>query len=187
MDRLDLTTANATVLAIDVQERFVPAIPSIAEDQPVGRAIRTLLAGATLLDLPVVISEQYPKGLGVTLPWLRAAAPKAEIAAKTHFSCLDDPALRARLVDATPRTHVIIAGIEAHVCVLGTVADLISAGKWVVVAEDAVDSRNPRHREQALTAMRDLGALVVPVETILFRCQRQAGVGAFKALSALVK
>lgn len=187
MDRLDLTIANTTVVAIDVQERFTAAIPSIAEDAPVGKALRTLLAGATLLDLPVVISEQYPKGLGATLPYLRTAAPRAEVLAKTHFSCLDDPVLRARLVDDHPRTHVVIAGIEAHVCVLGTVADLISAGKWVVVAEDAVDSRNPVHRDRAVAAMRDLGALVVPVESILFRCQRQAGVGAFKALSALVK
>ncbi len=187
MDRLDLTLTNTTVLAIDVQDRFVSAIPSVTEDQPVGKALGTLLAGAALLDLPVVVSEQYPKGLGVTLPYLRAAVPKAEYFAKTHFSCLDDPALRNRLVDGNPRTHVVIAGVEAHVCVLGTVADLISAGKWVVVAEDAVDSRNPHHRDLALAAMRDLGALVVPVETILFRCQRQAGIGAFKALSALVK
>jgi nicotinamidase-related amidase len=187
MDRLDLTLANTTVLAIDVQDRFVSAIPSIAEDQPVGKALRTLLAGANLLEVPVVISEQYPKGLGVTLPYLRTAAPKAEFFAKTHFSCLDDATLRNRLVDGNPRTHVVIAGIEAHVCLLGTVADLISAGKWVVVAEDAVDSRNRLHRDHAVQAMRDLGALVVPVETILFRLQRQAGVGAFKALSALVK
>ena len=187
MDRLDLTIANATVLAIDIQDRFLPAMPAIAEDQPVGKALKMLLAGATLLDLPVVISEQYPKGLGVSLPYLRTAAPKAEYFAKTHFSCLDDPALKTRLVDENPRTHIIIAGVEAHVCVLGTVADLISAGKWVVVAEDAITSRNPAHSDLALRAMRDLGALVVPVETILFRCQRQAGVGAFKALSGLVK
>jgi len=187
MDRLDLTLANTTVLLVDVQERFLPAIPAIARSQPVGHALTTLLTGASALDLPVVVSEQYPKGLGVTLPDLRAAAPQAEFFAKTHFSCLDDPALKNRLVDGNPRTHVVIAGIEAHICVLATVADLISAGKWVVVAEDAVASRTPAHRDLALAAMRDLGALVVPVETILFRCQRQAGVGAFKTLSALVK
>lgn len=187
MDRLDLTAANTTILAIDVQERFVPAIPSIAESAPVGRAIRTLLAGAALLELPTVISEQYPKGLGATLPWLMAARPGAEVFAKTHFSCVDDPVLKRRLVDDHPRTHVVICGIEAHVCVLSTVADLISHGKWVVVAEDAVDSRQPSHRTAALQAMRDLGALTVPVESILLRVQRQAGTGAFKALSTLIK
>ena len=184
MDRFDLTISNSTVLLIDLQERFVPVIPSIAADQSVGRHARMLRDGAALLHVPIVISEQYPKGLGPTLPHL--VTPEATVLAKTHFSCVEDPALKTHLAE-TQRTHVIIAGIEAHVCVLATVADLIASGRWVVVAADAVASRDPAHAALALEAMRSLGALTLPVESILFRLQRQAGVGAFKALSALVR
>ncbi len=184
MDRFALTTGNTTLLLIDLQERFVPAIPAVAADQPCGRHARMLLDGARLLEIPVVVSEQYPKGLGPTVPHLPTAG--ADIFAKTHFSCVDDVALKTYFADS-PRTHVLVAGIEAHVCVLATVADLIAQGKWVVVAADAVASRDPAHRDLALTAMRDLGALVLPVESILFRLQRQAGVGSFKQLSALVR
>lgn len=186
MDRFDLTTENSSLLLIDVQERFQAAIPAIAPEQPVGRACRLLLEGCALLGVPTLITEQYPKGLGATLPHLQQAAPAAERPAKTHFSALDDPALRPRFVD-DPRSHVIVAGIEAHVCVLATVADLLAMGKWVVVAADAVASRDPAHRELALEAIRGMGALALPVESILFRLQRQAGTGAFKQISALVR
>lgn len=186
MDRFELTTANTLVLLIDAQERFLPAIPELAIDASCGRNCRILLEAAHLLAVPVVASEQYPRGLGATLPELRAAAPAAERCEKTHFSCLDDPALRQRLLD-DPRTHIVVAGVEAHVCVLSTVADLIGHGKWVVVASDAVASRNPASRDRAIDAMRQLGALAVPVESIVFRLQRQAGVGQFKAISALVR
>lgn len=184
MDRFDLTTANSSVLLIDMQERFVPVIPSIAADQPVGRHARILRDGAALLQVPIVISEQYPKGLGTTVTHLATA--DATVFAKTHFSCVEDPALKNHLADSQ-RTHVILAGVEAHVCVLATVADLIASGRWVVVAADAVASRDPAHTAWALEAMRSLGALTLPVESIIFRLQRQAGTGVFKQLSALVK
>ena len=184
MDRFELTTANTLVLLIDAQERFLAAIPALGAEA--GRNCRILLDAARLLEVPVVVSEQYPKGLGATLPDLSAAAPAAERFEKTHFSCLDDPVLRQRLLD-DPRTHIVVAGVEAHVCVLATVADLVSHGKWVVVAGDAVPSRNPASRDSACDAMRQLGALVVPVESIIFRLQRQAGTGQFKAISALVR
>jgi nicotinamidase-related amidase len=178
--------ADSAVLLIDVQERFLPAIPGIAPDQACGRACRVLLEGANLLRVPVTISEQYPAGLGPTLPHLLAAAPAARRLAKTHFSCVDDPSFADHLA-RDGRRHVVVAGIEAHVCVLATVADLLAGGFAVIVADDAVASRSPAHRSTALAAMRDLGALVAPVESILFRLQRQAGTGCFKALSALVR
>ncbi len=186
MDRFDLTCTNASVLLIDMQERFLPVIPTMAHDQECGRGAHLLLAGTALLGLPTLITEQYPKGLGPTLPGLLATSPQATVVAKTHFSCLDDPQLKTRYGD-DQRTHVLVAGVEAHVCVLATVSDLIASGKWVVVAADAVASRDPRHRDLALESMRALGALVLPVESILFRLQRQAGAGMFKQLSALVK
>ena len=184
MDRFDLTAHNTMALLVDLQERFLPVIPSIGADQPCGRKAKLLSDGMRLLGVPVIVTKQYPKGLGPTLPHLVSA--DQTVFAKTHFSCVDDPVVREFIADSQ-RTHVVLAGIEAHVCVLATVADLIASGKWVVVAADAVDSRDPAHAALALEAMRGLGALTLPVESILFRVQRQAGVGAFKQLSALVK
>jgi len=181
-----LTSADTAILLIDVQERFLSAIPGIAPDQDCGRACGILLAGATLLGVPVTISEQYAKGLGPTLPHLLAAAPDATRLDKTHFSCGDDTGLAGHMARQN-RHHIVVAGIEAHVCVLATVSDLLAAGHAVIVASDAVASRREANRDAALTAMRDLGALAVPTESILFRLQRQAGVGSFKALSALVR
>jgi nicotinamidase-related amidase len=186
MALFDLDPAGSALLVIDVQERFLPAIPAIAADQPVGRNCGILLAAARLLAVPTLISEQYPQGLGATLPHLLAAHPAARRLAKTHFSCSDDPAL-AEALDAPRRRHVVLCGIEAHVCVLATAADLRARGVQVVVAGDAVASRDPAHRDLALAALRDLGALVVPVESVVLRWQRQAGVGCFKQLSALIR
>ncbi|MBA3847550.1 MAG: isochorismatase family protein [Planctomycetes bacterium] len=181
-----LTVTNSALLIVDVQERFQPAIPAIAPDQPCGRNCRILIEAARLLQVPVTLSEQYVKGLGPTLLHLTTAAGDAPRLEKTHFSCGDDPALAAHLA-GLGRSHVVLAGIEAHVCVLATVADLLARGVRVVVAGDAVASRRDDNRLMALDAMRDLGALVVPTESILFRWQRQAGVGCFKQIAALVK
>lgn len=187
MSSFDLRPDTSELLIVDVQERFTAAIPTIAADQPVGRALGILVAGARLLSVATRFSEQYVQGLGPTLPHLlEAAGPTAERHEKMHFSCLDDIQLTNVLNARIGRT-LVVAGIEAHVCVLGTVADARAQGRNVVVAGDAVASRQAAHRDQAIAAMRDLGALVVPVESILFRWQRSAGFGMFKALSALVR
>jgi len=182
----DLTPANSGLLLIDMQERFLPAIPHMAEDRPCGRNCRILLTAAQLLGVPTTISEQYPQGLGATVGFLAAANPAAVRMAKMHFSCCDDHALQAHL-ERSARPHLVLCGIEAQVCVLTTAADLISRGIMVVVAGDAVASRNPEHVPMALAAARDLGALVVPTESIVMRWQRQAGSGHFKALAQLIR
>lgn len=186
MPSFDLTIGNSALLLIDMQERFLPAIPAIAEDQPCGRNCRILLSAAQLLAIPTTISEQYPKGLGETLPYLRAIQPQAPRLPKMHFSCLEDPALAAHLA-GQQRPILVLAGIEAQVCVLSTAADLLARGIQVVVAGDAVSSRNPAHVPMALNALRDLGALVVPTEGIVMRLQRLAGAGSFKALAQLIR
>jgi nicotinamidase-related amidase len=183
---LDLTPASSALLLIDMQERFLAAIPAIAEDQPVGRACRQLLTAARLLGVPTTISEQYPKGLGPTLPHLLAAHPEASRHAKMHFSCADDPALAAHL-DALHRPELVLCGIETHVCVLHTAADLLAQGRGVVVAADAVGSRKDLHRDLALAALRDLGAVLLPGESSGMRWTRVAGTPLFQEISALIK
>ncbi len=181
-----LTPADSGLLLIDMQERFLPAIPAMAEDRPCGRNCRILLAAAQLLGVPTTISEQYPQGLGATVGFLSAVNPSAVRMAKMHFSCCDDRALLAHL-EGSGRRNLVLGGIEAQVCVLTTAADLLERGFNVVVAGDAVASRNPEHVAMALDAARDLGALVVPTETIVMRLQRVAGSGQFKALAQLIR
>jgi nicotinamidase-related amidase len=186
MTHFDLVPSDCALILIDMQERFLPAIPEIAADQTCGRNCRTLLAAAKLLGVPTLITEQYPKGLGSTLPHLVEAHPEAVRLAKMHFSCIDAPEVRPR-IDALHRGSVVLCGIETHVCVLHTAADLLASGRNVVVAADAVASRKSEHRDQGLAALRDLGALLVPAESIAMRWQRQAGTPTFKTLSSLIK
>ena len=145
------------------------------------------MEGCTLLGLPTMITQQYPRGLGESLPYVKAAAGDNAIHGdKTHFSVIDDETLRLELAKQE-RDTIIVGGIEAHVCVLATVADLCQRGYNVLVAADAIASRNPEHATYAKQTMTQLGALVLPSESILFRLQRQAGDGQFKALRDLVK
>jgi nicotinamidase-related amidase len=186
MASFDLSPADSALVLIDMQERFLPVIPAMAADQGCGRNCRILLEVARLLSVPTTITEQYPKGLGPTLPFLIQAHPGALRFEKMHLSCGDEPALRAH-VDALDRANVVLCGVETHVCVLHTAADLLARGRNVVIAADAVASRKDMHRDQALAAMRELGALLVPMESIAMRWQRVAGTPTFKALSALIK
>jgi nicotinamidase-related amidase len=183
---LAFDASNSALVLIDVQERFLSAVPEIAEDQPCGRHCRILLEAAAILRIPRLITEQYPKGLGPTLPHLVAVAEQVPRLAKMHFSCADEPTVQ-QAIDECHRQHIVICGIEAHVCVLTTVADLLQRGYHVVVAGDAIASRNPAHVTMATTAMRDLGAIVLPCESIVMRWQRRAGNECFKSLSKLIR
>ena len=186
MAHFDIYPFNSALLFIDMQERFVQAIPSIEADHPdCGKQCALLLEAAGILDLPCIISEQYPKGLGETLHAFQQH-PHLQRMAKMHFSCCDDEHIRETLA-ALHRDTIIVCGIEAHVCVLSTCADLIQRGYNVIVAADAIDSRNTQHAEWARHALRDLGALVLPCESIVMRLQRLAGTDSFKALSKLIR
>lgn len=182
----DLTPSNSALLIIDVQERFLEGIPAIGPQQQVGRNCRILAESARLTGAAVLLSEQYPKGLGPTLPHVLEAAGAVPRLAKTHFSCCGDADLQTAIT-TQQRPWWILCGIEAHVCVLATAADLIAQGHQVVVVGDAVASRRDECRVMALAAARDLGALVVPTETVVFRWLRQAQGVTFKAVSALVR
>lgn len=186
MTTLTLDAADSALLVIDVQERFLKAVPAIAPDQAVGRNLRVLLQSAGLLGVPRLISEQYPAGLGSTLPHLVEVAADVPRLPKLHFSCAEDSGL-ASAIERLGRRHLVLAGIESHVCVLTTAADLLARDYQVVIAGDATASRDPAHVTLALTAARDLGALVLPSETIVMRWQRQAGTGHFKTISQLIR
>lgn len=177
---------KATLLIVDVQERLLPAM---AEREEVERRCLTLLKAAKALDVPVTVSEQYPKGLGRTVPGLAAELGNAPVFEKLAFSCWRDPAMKDHMIahHEAQRPLVILAGIEAHVCVMQTAADLSAAGFGVFAVADAMSSRASSSHALALDRIRQSGAAVVNTEMVAFELLGQAGTPEFKALSALVR
>lgn len=175
--------AASCLLLIDVQERLAPAM---AGRDAMEANATVLLKAAARLDVPVLISEQYPKGLGRTVVDLTALADGADVIEKTAFSCLRENAWRARF-DDMGRRQAVMCGIEAHVCVLQTALDLLSAGIEVFVAADAVASRTAANRDLALDRLRHAGAQVVSTEMVVFEWLAKAGTPEFKDVSALIK
>ena len=174
-----LTTEGAVLLLIDLQQRLMPVIHD--HETVLARAVR-LAAAARRLDVPVRATEQNPAGLGPTVPAL-AAYPQA-VLAKTTFSAAADPGFAALL---PAEGEIVVAGVEAHVCVLQTVLDLLDAGRRVVWAADATGSRDPADREVAIDRARRHGAEVVTSEMVLFEWLRDARHPKFREVHKLVK
>jgi nicotinamidase-related amidase len=183
MSRLPkLDRSKACVLVVDVQEKLIPVMWNFA---PVEKYCKAMILAARELGLPVLATEQYPKGLGATLPSLREALGAAPLI-KMHFSCGADPEF-AKALEATGRKQVVLVGIEAHVCVFQTARDLLERGYEVFVCADAVTSRFEEHRRVALEQMRDMGAVVTSAETCIFDLLHACGTPEFKRVSPLVR
>lgn len=182
--RTKLDRKNAAVLVIDVQEKLAPAIEPGALERVLKYA-KALVGTAKELGMPVLATEQYPKGLGPTVKELAAVLPTPPIT-KVHFSCGADPAFASAL-ESTGRRQVIVCGMETHVCVFQTVRDLAAAGYEVHVCADAVGSRTEEHRRIGLELARESGALVTTAETAIFDLLHQAATPEFKKVSPLVK
>lgn len=174
---------RSQVLLVDVQDRLAPAI---AERESVITRAGLLARGAGLLGVPVCASEQYPKGLGPTVPALRALLDDSAVLEKIHFACSDDPAILDHL-KSSGRDQVLLAGIEAHVCVAQTALGLRDLGWSVFVAADAVGSRAATSRDLALSRMARAGVAVVDTEMALFEWMRRADIPEFKAVSGLIR
>jgi nicotinamidase-related amidase len=175
-----LNPRNAVLLLVDLQQRLVPAMHD--GETMVARAVR-LAEAARLLDVPVVATEQYPAGLGPTVAPL-AGYPRATLA-KTVFSPTDDPGF-ADLLPADA-AEVVVAGCEAHVCVLQTVAGLLAQGRRAVVVSDAVGSRDPASAAAALDRVARHGAEVVTSEMVLFEWLRDAAHPRFREVQKLLR
>jgi nicotinamidase-related amidase len=175
-----LTTAGATLLLIDLQERLMPVITD--HEAVVARAVR-LAEAATLLDVAVRATEQNPASLGPTVPPL-AGYPQA-ILAKTAFSAAADPGFAALLPAGSG--EIVVAGCEAHVCVLQTVLDLLASGRRVVWAADATGSRDPADRAAAVDRARQHGAEIVTSEMVLFEWLRDARHPRFREVHKLLR
>ena len=176
--------ATTAIILIDMQEKLTRAMTNI--DAVVNRQ-QLLLRGAGLLGLPVVATEQYPQGLGATIPGLAELLPPgSKVVEKTSFSCFDEPCFTGELAARSYRT-LIIAGCEAHVCVQQTVLDALARDHQVILAADAVTSRFQHNIDWALALGRESGAAVMSVEAALFWLLRDATHPEFRALSKLVR
>jgi len=164
---------QSTLVVVDVQERL---FPKIDRAEAVGRNIERLMRGYGALALPVVMAEQVPQKLGPTIPSLRLLY-EGEPIEKSRFSC-------AGLLEGE---EFVVVGIEAHVCVLQTVKDLLAAGKRVAVANDAVGSRSIFDYSTALAEMRDAGARISSVEILLFELLRDANHPNFSHIAELIR
>jgi nicotinamidase-related amidase len=178
-----LERERAALVVVDVQEAFRPAV---LDFDAVVASVATLIAGADALGLPVLVTEQYPKGLGHTVPELAEQLDGVEPIEKVCFSAAGSADFNAALA-ATGRDQVLLCGIESHVCVNQTADDLIGRGLEVHVARDAVTSRSEQNRELGLHKMERGGAVVTSVETALFELLGAAGTPEFKEIQRLVK
>jgi nicotinamidase-related amidase len=179
-----LDRSKVALLIVDVQDKIFASVDRGAE---VMQGLLKIINGFTILQLPILLSEQYPQGLGETLlpiktllgenycPWI-----------KTTFSCLDEPAF-AQYVAASSYLQWVVVGMEAHICVLQTVKGLIQAGKQVTVLNDAITSRSIYDFSTAIAEMRDDGARISCVETVLFELVKKARSAEFKLISQLIK
>lgn len=179
-----LSAADSQFLLIDVQARLLPVM--CAPQQVLARCA-ILLQAAAALDIPMLVTEQYPKGLGPTVPELRPHAAQARMMEKMHFSAHAELPVRAAIEANDERRQIVIAGIEAHVCVLQTALDLQLAGYHTCVVADAVSSRAPESVALALSRAAAAGVAVVNTEMCVFEWLDHAGHPRFRALSALIK
>jgi nicotinamidase-related amidase len=182
-----LARDRSQLLVIDVQDKLLAAIKG--KDRVVKRCVR-LVRAAKVLDVPITLSEQYPEGLGPTAEPIREAAANANfVIDKVEFSCLRSVPLRDRLHELRRqgRPQVVIAGIEAHVCVLQTAIDLESQGFEAFVVADAIGSRSQTSRKRAIDRLLKEGTDIVDSEMVLFEWLERAGTPEFKELQALIK
>ncbi|MDI9369336.1 MAG: isochorismatase family protein [Synergistaceae bacterium] len=175
---------SAQLLMIDIQERLLPAIHG---HETIRRDVLKLARAAEVLGVPFCYTEQYPRGLGPTDGELLKALPQGAVRfEKNAFSCCDEEGFDS-VIEAQNRPVVVLFGIETHICVLATALDLLEQGRRVAVASDACGSRLPEHSSLALDTMRNSGALILPVETVIYHIMERSGTPEFKELLPLFK
>lgn len=179
-----LQADQAVLLVVDIQEKFATVLDDF--ERIVDRT-GILMQACIQLNIPVVVSEQYPKGLGYTVPALRHILPaNATILEKTAFGCGQDPTILTHL-QTLQRSQVMVCGLESHVCVNQTVHQLLSHSFQVHLIQDAVAARHKHDHKTALAKMQQSGAIPSCVEMALFELMGDARHPCFKPLQALIK
>lgn len=183
MTKFQLGKNSAVLVIVDIQEKLA----AVMEDGKTTTANCILLIeAAKLLDLPIVLTEQYPKGLGSTLKQIQDALPSYEPIEKITFDCCKSGDFLEK-IRALGRKHVIITGMESHVCVLQTCLTLLDEGYYIHLASNAVCSRRSKDHMTALEMMRDAGAVISSAETVVFQLLERAGTKEFNEMARKIK
>ncbi|MBI2312366.1 MAG: hydrolase [Betaproteobacteria bacterium] len=180
---LRIVRQRSFLLVVDVHVKLAPAM--FSREQALAN-ISVLIRAARRLEVPLLISEHYRRGLGPTVPEIAALAPKDAIMEKIHFSCADEPACAARMA-ALERPQAVICGMEAHVCVMQTALGLKDAGYQPFVVNDATSSRRPESHATAMERVRQAGIPVVTTEMTVFEWLNRGDSPEFRELLPLVK
>ena len=174
---------DAVLVLVDMQCALAEAM---ARRDAVVSTSALLARVASTLGIPIIVTRQYPAGLGDTVHEVAEATAAVVPIDKVTFSCMDEPAFRARL-EASGKRQVVLAGMESHICVLQTALDLLDAGYRVHVVADGVCSRRDADHERALERLGGSGAQVTVAESVIYEALERAGTPEFRAVLALVK
>ena len=174
---------QSQLVVVDMQTKLSSVMPEGMA--AVIKNCEILLQASALLEIPAILTEHYPKGLGPTLPQLTPYLNGKTPTEKITFSCCGEPAFNRLL--SKDHGHVVLAGMEAHICLLLTALDLRAQGKTVFVIEDAIISRNPANKQNALNRMREAGIVISNTESVLFEWLRVAEGDVFKKISQLIR
>lgn len=178
-----ISRENTVGLMVDIQERLFPVMH---RKETLLKNCQVLIQGLNELKVPLLVTQQYTRGLGETLTELSSLIPDFRFVEKTDFSCYDVAEVRTQLAELDAK-NILLFGIESHVCVLQTAVDMKAAGLNPVVVMDAVTSRTPENIELAKERYRHEGIMMTSYESLLFELTRKAGTPEFKAISKLVK
>ncbi len=178
-----LDRSRAALAVIDMQEKFRPVMPDFDE---VAQKISVMVQGCTILKIPILVTEQYPQGLGHTCSEIAPHIESINPIEKITFSSCGVPEFDMQLREKHIE-QVIVVGIEAHICVSQTVHDLLQLGYQVHLISEAIGARFPHNREVALNKMQKAGAIISSIEMSLFEMMKSADVAEFKAIQKLIK
>lgn len=181
-----MTLTNSAVVLIDVQEKLMPAMADTAR---LAARIQLMLKGCGLLKIPIVVTEQYPKGLGATVPEVQTLLSDSNVVGKGEKTMFSVRAAAEAFAPLTQQgiTNLVIIGIETHICVAQSALDLLANGFEVHVCVDAVGSRNPVDHQAALRRMENSGVIPTTVEAVLFEWCENAKHESFKKISQSIK
>ncbi len=183
MNKYTINREEALLLVIDIQERLVPAM---SYGERVIKNTGILIDTSKELDIPVIVTEQYPRGLGSTVKEIKEKLDKdSNIFEKISFSAYNNELKNA--LEKTNKKKIIISGMETHVCVFQTVRDLLNDNYQVFIVKDGVASRKKDNFINAIQTMKSMGAIISDTETLVFDLLKSAGTPEFKNLSKLIK
>ena len=178
-----LSTDNTALIIIDVQEKLFRVM---LHKEVLAENLQKIIKGAQVLDIPLLVTEQNPNALGPTIPELKDLLPHVQPISKLSFSCCGEPKFLNK-VSAQNCKHILLAGIEAHICVYQTALELIDKGYEVQVLADCVSSRAEENKRLGLEKIKEAGGSITSVEIALFELMRVAEGGTFKEISKIVK